>query len=141
MKNLASCKPSEFIAQTVKIKKIASKWLEETDILNIRQKAPEYFKVTENMSAEEKADIIKKNAELMKKQSMKNLSEIFDNCFEKYPEDTLAVLALSCFVEPKDVDKHTMAEYLGCFTEMMECKEVRDFFSLLASTKTKADAT
>jgi len=136
MKNLASCKPSEFIAQTVKIKKVAAKWVEELDLQAIRNRKQEYKTCPEDASPEERAAIIRANAALEKKYAMENASELFDRAFEKYPEDTLAILALSCFVEPKDVDKHPISEYLGCLTEMMNSKEVLSFFSLLASLKT-----
>lgn len=142
MKNLANCKPSEFIAQTVKIKKVVSVWLDEINFAEIKSREVE-LKTLPNpqiASAEERAEIIKENAALLKKKAMENASELFDNAFEKYPEDTIKVLALACFIEPADADNHTMAEYLGCFTEMMNCKEVKDFFILLASLKTAQTA-
>lgn len=136
MKNLASCTPSEFIAQTVKIKKVAAKWMNEIDIEGIRNRKQDYKICPDDASPEERAAIIRANAALEKKYAMQNASELFDRAFEKYPEDTLAVLALSCFVEPKDVDKHPISEYLGCLTDMVNSKEVMSFFGLLASLKT-----
>jgi hypothetical protein len=40
MKNLANCKPSEFLKQTNRIRKSVSKWLTDTDIANIRKRMP-----------------------------------------------------------------------------------------------------
>ena len=37
MKTLASCKPSEFLAQTYKIKQSVQDWLDVTEILKIRK--------------------------------------------------------------------------------------------------------
>lgn len=135
MKNLAECTPSEFIAQTVKLKKVAAKWINEIDLQGIRNRQQEYKTCPEDASPEERAAIIRANAALEKKYALENASEIFDRAFEKYPDDTLKVLALSCFVEPKDVDKHPISEYLGCLTKMMNSEEVLSFFGLLASLK------
>lgn len=135
MKNLANCKPSEFIAQTVKIKKIASKWLEEIDWTGITSEPVNLKEAPPNASAEERAAVIKANAEIIKKKGMERMSKLFDNAFEKCPDDTLAVLALCCFVEPQDVDNHPMSEYLGCITELVSSKEVTDFFTFLATLR------
>jgi S-DNA-T family DNA segregation ATPase FtsK/SpoIIIE len=43
----------------------------------------------------------------------------------------LDLLALACFVEPKDVDEHTMEEYMVALTEMMNNKAVNGFFTSL----------
>ena len=51
MKNLANCKPSEFLVQTNKIRKSVEKWLTVTDIMNIRRTQPE---LAEGMSREER---------------------------------------------------------------------------------------
>ena len=37
MKNLANCKPSEFLAQTFKIKKSLQEWLDVTKLMEIRK--------------------------------------------------------------------------------------------------------
>jgi division protein CdvB (Snf7/Vps24/ESCRT-III family) len=43
MKNLANCTPTEFVAQTVKIKKIAQDWIDATKIMDILRTSPEYI--------------------------------------------------------------------------------------------------
>ena len=40
MKNLANCTPREFLKQTYRIKKSVEKWLELTDLLNMRKNMP-----------------------------------------------------------------------------------------------------
>ena len=51
MKNLANCKPSEFLVQTNRIRKSVENWLTVTDILNIRRNQPE---LKEGMTKEER---------------------------------------------------------------------------------------
>lgn len=135
MNNLANCKPSEFIAQTVKIKKIVSKWLYEIDWNGIKNEPLELKEAPETASAEERAAVYKENAKIVKDKSMERMSKLFDNAFEKYPDDTLAVLALCCFIEPQDVDKYSMSEYLGCITDLVSSKEVTNFFAFLATLR------
>ena len=132
MKNLATCKPSEFVAQTAKIKDAVANWVEVIELLSIRATKPKYLAIPENATLAEIEDIKNQNAALKKEQAMKNLNVLFDNMLVKHPKETLDVLALCCFVEPKDVDKHTMDEYLQCIIDMMQNKSVMSFFSLLA---------
>ena len=132
MKNLATCKPSECVAQTAKIKDAVANWVEVIELLSIRATKPKYLAIPENATLAEIEDIKNQNAALKKEQAMKNLNVLFDNMLVKHPKETLDVLALCCFVEPKDVDKHTMDEYLQCIIDMMQNKSVMSFFSLLA---------
>lgn len=118
MKNLANCKPSEFLAQTNKIRKSVEKWLTITDILNIRKNQPEY---KDGMTKEERQ-------EEMQKQIRKNLSDMLDAILEKHPDETLELLALLCFIEPDDVDNHPISEYIEAFTELINDKAVLGFF-------------
>jgi hypothetical protein len=121
MKNLANCKPSEFLRQTNKIRKSVDKWLTLTDIKNIRKNLPD---LPEGISKEEKD-------KLMFEQGKKNLNQILDNILELHPDETLELLALLCFVEPEDVDNHTVIEYLESFNEIIGSKEVISFFGSL----------
>ena len=116
MKNLANCKPTEFLQQTNRIRKVAEKWLNETGILNIRKNMPA---IPKDATEEEKN-------ELMQAQVKKNLS-----IMDKHPNETLELLALICFVEPKDVDEHEMSEYIDAITEVMSNKSVLRFFTSL----------
>lgn len=121
MKNLANCKPSEFLRQTNRIRKSVDKWLTLTDIKNIRKSMPE---LPDGISKEEKS-------KLMFEQGKKNLNKMLDNILEVHPDETLELLALLCFVEPEDVDNHTVVEYLDSFNEIIGSKEVISFFGSL----------
>ena len=132
MKNLATCKPTEFVAQTAKIKDAVANWVEVIDLINIRATKPKYIAIPMDATVEERAEISKENAELKQAQAMKNLNAILDNMLVNHPKETLDVLALCCFVDPTDVDNHTMDEYLQCIMDMMQNKSVMSFFSLLA---------
>lgn len=122
MKNLANCKPSEFLAQSNKIRKAVSEWLTLTDILNIRQQKPK-FEI--DMTDEERE-------RLTTEQVQKNLNEMLDQILEEHAEETLNVLALMCFVDPKDVDEHPMDEYIEAFNELINNQTVINFFVSLA---------
>ena len=138
MKNLATCKPTEFVAQTAKIKEAVSNWIEVIDLMKIRATQPKYETLSIDSTPEQRAEIIKKNAEIQKKQTMENLSKILDNMLAKHPKETLDVLALCCFVEPEHVDDYTIDEYFECIMDMMQNKSVMNFFSLLAQMQTVA---
>ena len=137
MKNLATCKPTEFIIQTAKIKDAVKGWLDVTGLMKIRQKKPVYETVDPDASAEDRAAVIKRNAEKQKKQAMDNLSEMLDQMLVEHPQETLNVLALCCFVEPDHVDDYTVNEYLDCLLELVQSKSVMNFFTLLAQLNQK----
>lgn len=122
LKNLANCKPSEFLKQTNKIRKSVSKWLTLTDIQNIRKRKPE---LSEDMTDEEKKAAIQK-------QGIENFNAILDSALDEHPDETLEVLALASFVDPKDVDKHSISEYLESFNEVINNKDVLGFITSLA---------
>lgn len=132
MKNLATCKPTEFVAQTAKIREAVADWLELIDFQKIRSKIPDYEVVSKEATAEEKADVIRHNAAILRKATADRLNELLDNMLAKHPQETLNVLALCCFVEPAEVDNHPMDEYFNCIMDMVENKAVLRFFSLLA---------
>lgn len=138
MKNLATCKPTEFVAQTAKIKEAVSNWIDAIDLMKIRATQPKYETLPADSTPEQRAEIIKKNAELQRKQTMKNLNKILDKMLMEHPKETLDVLALCCFVEPEHVDDYTIDEYLQCIMDMMQNKSVINFFSLLAQMQTVA---
>lgn len=121
MKNIANCKPSEFLAQTVKIRKYTAEWLTATKIFEIRKKQPEYKK---GATAEE-------NKMALEEQGLNNFYEILDSIMEDNADKTLGLLALLNFVEPENVDDYAVAEYLGSIGEMLSCPEVLSFFSSL----------
>lgn len=121
MKNLANCTPREFFAQTVKIKKSVEVWLKETDVINIRKIKPI---IPDGATNEEKRASLEK-------QARENLSKMFDAIMEEHPTETLELLALLCFVDPKDVDTYPMCDYLGAIGEMLGNQDVIGFFTSL----------
>ena len=118
MKNLANCKPSEFLVQTNKIRKSVEKWLKLTDLQGIRKRIPP---VKEGQSAEDRQ-------KELQAQAQKNLSAMLDSIMEKHPEETLELLALLCFVEPEHVDDYPISFYLENFTELIKDQAVVGFF-------------
>lgn len=130
LKNLSGkrCVPTEFIKQTVKIRKVAEKWLKTTGIIEIIRKEANLIKIYDDMSEEEKKEAIAKNEESSKALVKEKALGLFDAAFEKDPDGTLELLALSCFTDPKDVDSHTMAEYFEALDEMANDKNVINFF-------------
>lgn len=132
MKNLANCKPTEFLKQTVRIKHAAEKWLDATQLLKIREITPEVKLIDDDMEPEEKAKVLAENRKARSKQQKKNLSKMFDAMMEENADGTLELLALSCFVEPENVDDHTIDEYLQAISEMLGNEAVISFFTSLA---------
>lgn len=132
MKNLATCKPTEFLKQTNRIKKAAEKWLNDTDILNIRKNLPKLETIDKDVDAEERNRIFEANQKKARKQMLENTSKILDAIMEDHPDETLELIALLCFVEPQNVDDYTVEEYLTAITEMLSSKAVIGFFTSLA---------
>lgn len=122
MKNLAKCKPSEFLIQTNKIRKSVEKWLKVTDLKQIRKTAP----VFSNNATDEERE------RATEEQVQKNMAAIFDAILEKHPAETLELLALLCFVEPDHVDDYPMEDYLEAFADIIKNKAVLGFFTSLA---------
>lgn len=131
MKNLANCKPSEFLVQTNKIRKSVEKWLKLTDIPNIRKNVPP---IKEGQTKEER------RAELAKA-SKENLNKIFDAVLEEHPQETLELLGLLCFVEPENVDDYPVSFYIQNFNEIINDESVIGFFTSLASLEQKGILT
>lgn len=132
LKTLATCKPSEFLRQTNRVKKSVEKWLTDTDILNIRKRIPQIEFISKDMPEEQKVAILDRNKKAREEQVRKNMSDIFDAILEEHPDETLEVLALCCFIEPEDADNHTVTEYLAAFNSLINDKAVIDFFTSLA---------
>ena len=141
-KTLMNCKPTEFVAQTCKIKRSVSRFLKDTDLLNIRRRMPEDLKkVDKNAGAEERLEAVQHNSEAIIRQNRKNLSDMLDAMLEQHPDETLEVMALCCFVEPKDVDSHPMRDYMMAFTDLLNDEAVLGFFTSLASLGQTAGLT
>lgn len=118
MKNLANCKPSEFLVQTNKIRKVAEDWLDATQIAKIRKIKPT---IPDGVSEEEKVNLVQA-------QVKRNFSAILDAVLEDNAGKTLELLALICFVEPEKVDDHPIDEYIAALAEIIGNKSVIRFF-------------
>lgn len=143
MKNLANCKPSEFLQQTNKIRKVVANWLELTKVMEIRNRKPAFLTAKDGASAEERAEIVLKNKQLLDSQVKENANDILDAMLEKYPDETLKILALLNFVEPEDVDNHPMSEYIMSINELLNDQAVIGFFTSLMQlgNKSTSDAS
>ena len=132
MKNLATCKPSEFLKQANRIRKSVKNWLQVTDIMEIRKRMPKGMpEYSADLSQEETEAVKAKRDEMMTAQMGENLDAMLEALMDKHPDETLELLALCCFVEPEDVDDYTVGEYLTAVTELINDKAVRDFFMSL----------
>lgn len=130
MKTLANCNPREFMKQTNRIRKAADEWLTATKILEIRSRVPK-FEAEKVESKEDLAENIEARKKVFAEQARRNAFDILEAMFETNADGTLELLALCCFVEPKDADKHTMSEYLKCVAELLEDEGVLSFFGSL----------
>lgn len=132
MKTLATCRPTEFLRQANIIKKYAEKWLDDTNILNIRQNLPKLETVPSDASPEDRIRIAEENRKKANEQTRKNLSDILDSILENHPEETLQLLALCCFIEPENIDEHEVSEYLDAIAELIGNQSVLSFFTSVA---------
>lgn len=122
LKNLATCTPREFLRQTAKIRNAAQKWLTLTDIQNIRKRVPTF-----------KADATREEKKAaVQEQSVANVNAMLDAILEKYPDETVDLIAMCCFLEPDEVDNHSTEELLAAMTEMISSEAVLGFFTSLA---------
>lgn len=137
MKHLANCDAVEFLRQTNKIRKAAEDWLKTTKVLDIRKNKPKLKPITPEMDEAEVAKITAANNIKAREQVIKNLSEMLDAALEENAEKTLELLALLCFVEPQDANKHKATEYLKAFGEMIADEDVIDFFTSLIRLESK----
>lgn len=133
IKTLATCKPSEFLRQTNRIRKSVEKWLTDTEINKIRKRLPEYEDIPAGISKEEAQEVEERNKQKKRDQMRKNLSEILDAVLDGHPDETLEILALCCFIDPEDADNYEVNFYLTAFTELISNEAVLGFFTSLAS--------
>lgn len=136
MKTLANCKPTEFFAQTNKIRKAVKNWLDVTEILEIRKRVPSLKTPQKAESKEELEKNLEERKQAFAKQTRENLFDMLEAILEDHPQETIELMALVCFIEPKDADNHMMSEYLTAINELMNDKAVIDFFYSLASLGT-----
>lgn len=121
MKTLATCNPKEFLIQTNKIRKSVANWLSLTKVLEIRKAKPD---IPADATPEQRKYALQD-------QVKKNLSAMLDSVLDEHPEETAELLGLMCFVDPDDLENHRMTEFLGAFSEIINCPEVISFFTSL----------
>lgn len=121
-KNLTNCNLREFMVQTRLIKHYAEKWLNDTDIMNIRKNLPD---IPEDADDEERK-------RLLTEQGMKNASAMFDAIFDEHPDETIQLIAMLCFVPLTEIDNHPMTYYMESISEMLNDETVWGFFTSLA---------
>lgn len=132
LKTLVTCKPSEFLKQTNRIRKSAEKWMEVTRIAEIRKELPQLEVAPAGASKEEIEAIDARNKEALKNQSRKNIQKMLDSVMDEHPDETLEILALCCFVEPEHIDDYPVAMYLRAFNEIIGDEAVLNFFTSVA---------
>lgn len=131
MKTLANCTPREFLKQTNRIRIAADEWLTATKILEIRQRMPELPEAKKPDSKEELKEDIEARRKAFADQMRNNTFAMLEAMLDTNADKTEELLALVCFVEPKDADKHTMSEYLACLGELLTDAGVLSFFDSL----------
>lgn len=137
-KNLTNCTPTEFLMQTNKIRKSVERWLKVTDLANIRREAPVLIPIPEDAGEEERAEIQKKNKALAAEKAKENISRILDAALETYSKETLEILALAAFVEPKNVDDYPMSFYFKTLSAILSDEDTMAFFGLLGQLAGKS---
>lgn len=128
VKNIANCKPSEFLKQTNAIRHYVAKWCELTKVMEIRKHLPD---IPDGASKEERDRLIRE-------QNFKNFSEMLDKALDEYPVETLGVLAMCCFIPPDEADDHPIEMYFDALSDLMESEAVIRFFISLAKLGLKA---
>lgn len=132
-KNLATCKPTEALAQMVKIRKLLEKWLKDIELAELFEEIPGIVKVAADATDEDKKNAFQQNYKILLKTIKEKGLALFDKALIDYPDETLSVLALACFVEPENVDDYTMSDYIEALIAMKNDKATTGFFTLLLS--------
>lgn len=137
--NIATCAPTKALAQCYKISEKLEKWLTVTDIANIRQKAPKLLEIPsipDNATEEEREKIrqqaekaIEENDRRLAKQSKDNWFAIFKSVMGEHPQETLELLAMCCFIEPKDMDNYPLPFYMDAMADIFDNESIWRFFS------------
>lgn len=121
MKTLATCSPVEFLVQTNKIRRSVESWLTLTKVMEIRKRLPD-------LPQGAKPEDVKK---ALQEQAKKNFSAILDSVLEEHPQETAELLGMLCFIEPDDLENHSMREIISSVNELIASPEVLSFFTSL----------
>ena len=130
-KNLANCTPEEFLDQSYLIMDAAEKFMKVNDILGIRSRKVEGLQEIPKDNEEEADKIRHENAKKITAQRMKNVKDLLTSMMHTHKSETLELLALSCFIDPADVNNYTMPFFLRNVGEMISDQDVLAFFTSL----------
>ena len=130
-KNLANCTPDEFLDQTYLIMNAAEKFMKVNDILGIRSRKVEGLQEIPKDNEEEANRVRRENANKITAQRMKNVKDLLTSMMHTHKSETLELLALSCFIDPADVNNYTMPFFLRNVGEMISNPDVLAFFTSL----------
>lgn len=133
MKNLANCKPTEFFAQTNKIRKAVQKWITVTNLMEIRRRVPKIETQRGEVTKEALAESIEQRKTAFAEQALKNTFDILEQALEVHPQETMAIIALVCFVDPEDIDNYQVSDYLDSIAELITNRSVVNFFYSLGA--------
>lgn len=134
-KNLANCTPDEFLDQTFLIMNAAEKFMKVNDILGIRGRKVEGLQEIPKDNEEEADRVRRENAKKITAQRMKNVKDLLTSMTHTNKSETLELLALSCFIDPADVNNYTMPFFLRNVGEMISNQDVLAFFTSLAEVE------
>lgn len=131
-KNLANCTPDEFLDQSFLIMDAAEKFMKVNDILGIRGRKVEGLQEIPKDNEEEADRIRRENAKKITAQRMKNVKDLLTSMMHTHKSETLELLALSCFIDPADVNNYTMAYLLRNVGEIISNQDMLAFFTSAA---------
>lgn len=134
-KNLANCTPEEFLDQSYLIMDAAEKFMKVNDILSIRSRKVEGLQEIPTDSEEEADRVRRENAKKITAQRMKNVKDLLTSMLHTNKKETLELLAISCFIDPADVNNYTMPYFLRNVGEMISNQDVLAFFTSLAEVE------
>lgn len=143
MKNLANCTIREFAAQTALMADAVENWMKLTDVFNIRRDVPELPPVPKlgehptEVELKERERVIKERNQIIKKAALENFFKIVRAAMKDHPEETIEVIAYSCFIPLDKVDDYKMKDILRSVTEMISDEDVLDFFVSLKDLEQK----
>ena len=133
MKTLANCNAVDFLTQTNKIRKAVAKWLTDTDIMNIRKHLPPAPALKEGMEQDEVDKVMAEHQKALQAQSKQNMMDMLDAVLDEHPMETLEILGMVCFLEPKEIEKVRGIELLNAGMDALTDPEVLRFFTSLVN--------
>jgi len=131
-KNLANCTPDEFLDQSFLIMNAVEKFMKVNDILGIRSRKVEGLQEIPTDNEEEAERVRRENAKKITAQRMKNVKDLLTSMMHTHKKETLELLAISCFIDPADVNNYTMPFFLRNVGEMISNPDVLAFFTSAA---------